>query len=90
MRKPLSEYDYLDMKHLKEHLASLGIKVGVGLAKRIRKLAKQGKIHTIKGTEWINMYNKAGGDPELPELPFHHEMKADSYKVADVLSNLPK
>jgi hypothetical protein len=86
----MREHDYMDMKHLKEHLASLGYDINNRLVRTIRRLAKQGKIHTIKGTEWINMYNKAGGDPELPDLPFQHEMKADSYKVADVLSNLPK
>ncbi len=86
----MREHDYMDMKNLKEHLASLGYKVNNRLARSIRRLAKDGVIHTIKGTEWINMYNKAGNDPELPELPYQHEMKADSYKVADVLSNLTK
>ena len=86
----MREHDYMDMKNLKEHLTSLGYKVNNRLARNIRRLAKEGTIHTIKGTEWINMYNKAGNDKELPELPFHHEMKAESYKVADVLSNLPK
>ena len=86
----MREHDYMDWSNLKQHLVSKGYKVTQKVKRKIKRLTKEGKIHTIKGTEWINMYNKAGGDPELPELPFSHEMKADSYKVSDVLSNLPK
>ena len=86
----MREHEYMDMKHLKEHLASLGYDIKRHTIRKIKRLASEGVIHTIKGTEWLNMYNRAGNDPELPELPYHHEMKADSYKVSDVLSNLPK
>ena len=87
----MREHDYMDWANLKEHLISLGYtKVNQKTKRIITNLVNEGKVHTLKGTEWINKYNKAGGDPELPELPYSHDMKKPTYKVADVLSNLPK